>query len=128
MKTLLLFIVLAFEIFASAKITVTVHAPQTIGKKSIIKLTLKNDFSERVESARAQIFLIDGSGKVVGQKTAWVIGGTKDRPPLEPSKETIYNFVIEADKSFTKTKVSFSRIILEGGKMADVPKSFEVTP
>jgi hypothetical protein len=34
--------------------------------------------------------------------------------PLKAS--TTYNFVIKTDKPFTKTKLIFNRIVLEGGK------------
>jgi hypothetical protein len=41
------------------------------------------------------------------------------------------NFVITADKPFTTTnltaKVSFTRVVLEGGKLADVGKDVSVT-
>jgi hypothetical protein len=128
MKTKFIFFLLTLCCIsaAQAKLTVTVDSTKQVGKKSVIKLTLKNDFQEKVESARAQIFLIDEQGKVVGQKAQWVIGGTKDRPVLDPGATTTYNFVVDANKPFNKTKVGFTRIILEGGKVADVPKSFEV--
>jgi hypothetical protein len=84
-----------------------------------------------VESARAVCFLLDDQGKVIGQSTKWVIGGTKDRPALEPKKETTFNFVITSPQPFTTTnltaKVSFSRVILSGGQAADVGKAVSVT-
>jgi hypothetical protein len=93
---------------------------------------MKNNFAEKVESAKAVVFLLDEQGKMVGQSTKWVIGGTKERPPLEPTKEATYNFVIAASQSFTTTnltaKVTFSRVVLEGGKPADVNKAVSVTP
>jgi hypothetical protein len=63
---------------------------------------------------------------MVGESTKWVIGGTKNRPVLEPKKETTFNFVITSSQPFTSTnltaKVSFSRVVLEGEKLAD-PKA-----
>ena len=109
-----------------ANLLVKVDDPKTVGKKSVIKLTLKNTFKEQVESARAQIFLFDDHGKVVGQSAQWVIGGTKDKPPLAPDASTTFNFVVPTEKPFTKTKITFSRIILEGGKVVDPAKSFEI--
>jgi hypothetical protein len=79
-----------------------------------------------VESARAICFLLDERGKMVGQSSKWVIGGTKNRPPLEPKNETSFNFVITGSQPFTTTnltaKVSFSRVVLEGERLAD-PKT-----
>ena len=74
---------------ANATLTVKVAAPKQAGQKTVIELTMKNTFKEKVESARAQVFLIDGQGKVVGQAARWVIGGTKDKPALLPDQETV---------------------------------------
>jgi hypothetical protein len=109
-----------------AALTVTVNEPKQVGKKVIIKLALKNTFTEKIESARAQVFLLDDKGKVVGQAAKWVIGGTKDKPALAPAAETTFNFVVTADKSFTTNKVTFTRLILEGGKMMDVNRNVEI--
>ena len=92
---------------------------------------MKNNFPEPVQSAKAVLFLLDEQGKMVGQSTKWVIGGMKDRPPLEPTSETTFNFVISATKPLTTTnltaKVNFTRVVLEGGKLMDVSKTAIVT-
>ena len=111
---------------ASAELVVKVDEPKRVGQKAVIKLTMKNTFTEKVESARAQVFLIDENGKVVGQAVRWVIGGTKDKPALAPNAETTFNFVVPTDKPFTTNKVSFTRLILEGGKLVDVNKTVEI--
>jgi methionine-rich copper-binding protein CopC len=121
------FIVLFVPAIAHAALIVKVDAATTVGTKTIIPITLKNTFKEKVESARATVFLMDDQGKMVGQATKWVIGGTKDRSALEPDKETTFNFVISTDKRFKTSKVTFSRIVLEGGKLADVTKEINVT-
>ena len=109
-----------------ADLVVKVDAPKQIGRKAFIKLKMKNTFQEKVESARAQVFLVDDQGKVVGQAARWVIGGKKDKPALSSDKEATFNFVVETDKPFTKSKVSFSRVVLEGGKFADVIKEVQI--
>ena len=111
---------------ANAALIVKVAEPKQVGQKAVIELTMKNTFKEKVESARAQVFLIDGQGKVVGQAARWVIGGTKDKPALPPDKEITFNFVVQTSKPFTKSKVSFTRVVLEGGKLADVDKEVQV--
>jgi len=91
---------------------------------------MKNNLASKVESARAVCFLLDDQGKMIGQSTQWVIGGTKDRPALEPKTETTFNFVITNPQLFTTTnltvKVSFSRVVLEAGKVADVNKDVQI--
>ncbi len=92
---------------------------------------MKNNLADKVESARAVVFLLDDQGKMVGQSTKWVIGGTKDRPPLASKDETTFNFVITSAQSWTTTnltaKISFSRVVLDGGKLADVRQAVSVT-
>ncbi len=111
---------------AHANLAVKVGEPKTTGGKVVIKLEMKNTFTEKIESARAVVFLFDDQGKVVGQTTRWVIGGTKDKPALAPDSKTTYNFVVPTDKPFTKTKVSFNRVILEGGKVFDVNSAVNI--
>jgi hypothetical protein len=116
---------------AQAQLAVTVSPPKLAGQKAVVQLKLKNNLTNAVQSARAVCFLLDDQGKMVGQSTKWVIGGTKDRPALEPKAETTFNFVITSPQPFATTnltaKVSFSRVVLEGGKLADV-KEVVVTP
>jgi len=117
---------LSFVEIAQAKLSVQVDKAKQIGEKAVVKLTLKNTFPEKIESARATVFLLNDDDKVVGQSAQWVIGGTKDKPALAPKASTTYNFVIKTDKPFTKTKLIFNRIILEGGKQVDPTKNVEI--
>jgi hypothetical protein len=122
--------VLVFPLLASAQLAFTVSAVKISGQKAVAHLALKNDFGDRVESARAVVFLLDDQGHVVGQATKWVIGGEKGYPPLAPGATNSFNFVVQGDKPFTTTnltaKVSFTRILLEGGKSADLSKEVQV--
>ena len=109
-----------------AQLAVTVSPPKISDQKAVVELKMKNGFTANVESARAVCFLLDNQGKMVGESTKWVIGGTKNRPALEPKNETSFNFVITSSQPFTTTnltaKVSFSRVVLVGEKLAD-PKA-----
>jgi hypothetical protein len=125
--SLLLFGFLVCAEATHAALSFMVGEPKQVGKKVIIKLTMKNTFTEKIESARAQVFLLDDKGKVVGQAVKWVIGGTKDKPALSPDAETTFNFVVTTEKPFMTNRVTFTRIILEGGKLADVNKDVIVT-
>jgi len=111
---------------AHAALTLKLAEPKTYGQKTIVKMDMKNTFTNTIESARAVVFLLDDDGKVVGQETRWIVGGTKDRPPLVPDAKTTFNFVVRSDKPFTKTKVTVTRIILEGGKLADLHKDVQI--
>jgi hypothetical protein len=115
---------------AQAQLTVMVSPPKIVGQKAVVKLAIKNNLADKVESARAVVFLLDDKGKMVGQSTKWVIGGTKGRPALEPKKETIFNFVITSPERFTTTnvtaKVSFNRVLLDGGKLVDPQKAVQL--
>jgi len=112
---------------AEAKLLVTLDKPESnVGAKNVIKLKIKNTFKEAITSARATVFLTDENGKLVGQSTQWIIGGTKDKPPLKPDAVSTFNFVIKTDKPFSTTKLIFNRILLDGGKVADVVKDVEL--
>jgi hypothetical protein len=76
------------------------------------------------------VFLLDEQGKMIGQMTKWVIGGTKDKPGLEPDKETTFNFVVQSPKPLIPTnltaKVTFNQLILQSGKLADPIKDVKI--
>ncbi len=115
----------------SAQLAVTVSPVKVTGQKAVVQLKMKNQLADKVESARAICFLLDEQGKMVGQSTKWVIGGMKDRPPLELKSETTFNFVVSSPQPFTTTnltaKISFSRVVLDGGKLADVRQDVSVS-
>jgi hypothetical protein len=126
---LLLLSIIAISSAAYADLIVSVNTPQTIGQKTVVKLALKNTFPEKIESARAVVFLLDERGKMVGQSTKWVIGGTKASPALESGKDTTFNFVLQShNANFTNltAKVSFSQVTLGSGKQADVNKMVRI--
>lgn len=118
----------AFGMAAQAQLAVTVVPPKVIGHKAVVTLAIKNGFSEKVESARAVVFLLDEQGKPIGQpSTRWVIGGSADKPGIGAGATNTFHFVVASDKLFPRTnlstRVTFSRVVLEGGRIADVNKS-----
>lgn len=133
MKTIL--ILLMGVMAAQAQLAITVSPVKVAGQKAIVQLSLKNTFTEKIESARATVFLMDGEGKMVGQATRWVIGGTKDRPALKPDNETKFNLVVERRASKgegqtapaqLKAKIAFTRLVLEGGKSVDPNRNAQI--
>ena len=117
-------------IAANAQLSVTVAPPKVVGQKAVVPLALKNGLAEKVESARAVVFLLDEQGKMVGQGTRWVIGGGQDKSGLAVGATNAFHFVIASGKPFASTnltaKLSFSRLVLEGGKVADASKSVQI--
>lgn len=131
MKIKLSLLFLACGILAvNAQLNVTVFPPKMIGQKAIVQLTMKNGLTNEVKSARAICLLLDEQGKMVGQSTKWVIGQNKTH--LDPKAEAKFNFVITSPKPLVTSnltvKVIFSRVILDGGKMADVRQNVDVMP
>ena len=97
--------------------------------KALVKLEISNEFPVSIESARAVCFLLDDRGKVIGQSSQWVIGGTKERPFLKSQSTNTYNFVLPlktAPSTNFGVNVMFTRIVLEGGKLADINKTVVV--
>jgi hypothetical protein len=117
---------------ASAQLAVSVSPVKITGSKAVVKLELKNTFAEKVESARAVMFLLDERGKAIGQPTTrWVIGGSSTNC-LAAGATNCFHFVVASDKSFATTnltaKVQFNRVVLEGGKLADVNRDVQIQP
>lgn len=134
LRSALICVVLLSLNSAWAALSVKLDEPKLTGSKAVIKLTMTSTFTNKIESARAVAFLLDDKGKVLGQSAQWVIGGSKDRTALEPNKETHYFFVVPLDNSSPssgtnslKAKVTFLRVILEGGKQVDAAKEVSVT-
>jgi hypothetical protein len=117
---------------ANAGLAVTVSPVKNTGSKAVVPLAMKHNFAGKIESARAAVFLLDPQGKMVGHSTKWVIGGSEDKPGLAAGATNAFHFVITSDKPFTTTnltaKVSFSPVVLEGGKLADVSKDVQIVP
>lgn len=121
-----------FVTTAWGQFVVVASAPRVIGQKAVVPLDMKNNLAEKIESARAVVFLLDEQGKAVTQPvTRWVIGGSNTNG-LAPGATNSFHFVITSEKPFATTnltaKVSFSRVVLEGGKVADVTKAVSITP
>lgn len=115
---------------ARAQLTVEVSRPKVASRKVVVPLAIKNGFTESISSARAVVFLLDDQGKIVGRDTRWLIGGGKDLPALAPGATNAVNFVVSADKPITTTnltaRVSFTRLVLESGKQADISKAVTI--
>ena len=131
MKTTKSILMLLFAaVTAQAQLSVTVSSPKVVGQKTVVPLAMRNDLTEKIESARAVVFLLDEQGKMVGQGTRWVIGGNNDKPGLAAGATNAFHFVIASDKPFATTnltaKVTFSRVVLEGGRVADVNTSVQI--
>lgn len=128
-RLLILFGLLAFTLLLNAQLSVTVSPPKVVGQKAVVKLAMKNNLADKVESARAVCFLLDEHSQIVGQSTKWVIG--QNKTALEPKGETTFNFVITSPQPWTTTnltaKVSFSRVVLANGKTADVRRDVTVS-
>jgi hypothetical protein len=124
--------VLLSPLLASAQLVITVSSPKLTANKALVSLAMKNNFAEKIESARAEVFLLDDHGKVVGQSTKWVIGGGTSKPGLAAGATNAFYFVIKSAKPFTTTnltsKMTFTRLILEGGKVVDVNQNVEIKP
>jgi len=131
MRTILIIfslLLMSVELAAQAQLTVTLSPPKIVSLKAIVKLAMRNGLSEKIESARAVCFLLDDQGRIVGQTTKWVIG--QNKTGLDPAASNTFNFVITSPQPFTSTnltaKVSFSRVILDGGQPVDVRRNVTV--
>jgi hypothetical protein len=115
---------------AHGQLAVTVSQPKVTGQKTVVELTITNELTNEVKSARAICLLLDEQGKMVGQSTKWVVGQNKTH--LDPKAESKFNFVITCPQPLASSnltaKVIFSRIVLDGGKLANVQQDVTVIP
>jgi hypothetical protein len=127
---LLTFLVLLCSTAASAQIAIMMSPAKIEGNKAVVKLGLKNNFTNTIESARISIYLLDNENKTVGRATRWVIGSGKGQFILPSGGTNVFYFVITAPKPFATTnltaKLIFNRGLLENGKLIDVKRSVEI--
>jgi len=114
----------------NAQLEITVSPLKIAGQKILVPLVMQNNFNQKIESARASVFLLDEKGKMVGQSTKWVIGGTPNRTGLAHGATNSFFFVITSDKPLATTnlttKVNFNRVVLEGGKLGNPAKDVKI--
>ena len=84
-------ITLSYASVAHASLFLKLAEPKTYGQKTIVKMELQNTFTNSIESVRAAVFLLDDKGKIVGQETRWIVGGTKERLALAPDKKVTFH-------------------------------------
>ena len=112
-----------------AQLSVAVLPSKIATQKAIIPLEMKNSFAEEIQSARAVLFLLDPDGNMISQATRWVIGGTKNTPGLMAGETKVFYFVITAQKPHTtnmSARIQFNRLILKGGRLADLTTELTV--
>lgn len=131
MKTALAILILVMAATSAfAQLTVTVSPVKIAGQKAVVPLALKNGLNEKVESARAAVFLLDEQGKLVAQSIRWVVGGEPGKPGLGAGATNAFHFVITSDKPFPTTnltaKLTISRLVLSGGKSADINRDVKI--
>ena len=131
MKKLFLAAMLLCPLLATAQLAVAVSPLKVTGQKAVVRLEMTNNFTNKIDSARAVAFLTDERGKVLGGANRWVIGGLRGKPGLEPGATNAFYFVITSAKPFATTnltaKVTFSRVVLSGGKLADPVRDVVIT-
>ena len=113
-----------------AQLFVSVAPAKTSAQKIVVPLTMNNALPQTIQSARAAVFIIGGDGKVIDQRTQWVIGGDKDKAGLAAGSTNTFHFVIKTDRPMSTTnltaRLSFSRVILQNGKLVDVRKHVHI--
>ena len=132
MKPLTTILTLLTASLLHANLEVSVTEQTSAGNKGLVKLKMTNKFSQGVKGARAWVFLMDDSGKVVGNKAQWLVGGTeanlsKDPDGLAVGEALEASMVVDTQKPFTKTKVTLSKLVLADGNTVD-PRKFLTAP
>ncbi|MEO0510250.1 MAG: hypothetical protein AAF065_10375 [Verrucomicrobiota bacterium] len=107
-----------------ANLEVSVSSLDASSNTSLVELEANNTFEQGIKDARVWVFLMDDGGKVVGNKAQWIIGGdSAAKEPLQPEKAQSFKLTVDTQSKPTTAKVTFSRIILADGTIADPQKS-----
>ena len=129
--TFITLIYFLFLPFAHANLQVGITNTEASDGNAVISLTMKNSFAQPVKAARAWLILLDGDGKIVGQKAQWLSGGEKSKKSRnkKKAKKDEVNLAVDEEQNFKMkvkttrkaevTKITFSRIVLEDGTMPD---------
>lgn len=128
-KFVLLSTMLLVALTTQAQLAVTVLPPQVTAQKAVVKLVMHNEFSAKIESARAVCFLLDNQGKMVSQTSKWIIGGNREASGLPAGGTNTFNFVMtiaEQNPTNLTAKITFTRLILDGGKSANPNKDIKI--
>lgn len=128
MKTTTLMVLLLFSCVVSVRATLelTVGEPKTYTKLTVIKMDLHNSFADQIKAVEAVVFLMNDKGKVVGQKSRWILGGPDRRPPLDAGSSASFFFVVSNAQSFATTKVLVTRIVFENGKLGNILRDVKI--
>jgi hypothetical protein len=126
MKVLSLLVSVLGAVNLTSHASLSVKADEQLSSDTKIRLVMVNTYTNTIQSARVALFFVDEKGSVVGQDTRWVIGGTKDRPPLPSQGTATYFVTIPTDKPFQKVDVIVTRIVLEGGQIIDAGNGFKL--
>ena len=123
MNKLFLTILFALPLLAKANLELGSVTTEGTDNKALVQLELKNTFEQNIKGARVWVFLMDDEGKVVGNKAKWIIGGDqKGKAALESEKTEAYSIAVDTQRKATKSKITFSRLILEDGTLIDPRK------
>ena len=83
--------------------------------RASLSLEAKNKGDGSITGARVWIFLMNDSGKVVGNHAEWIIGGKraedKPNPDLEAGSEAKYAVNFKSEQAFTTARVTFSKVL-----------------
>lgn len=128
MKTILTIILFSIFQVAIAQVQFGVTGTSTTPNRTLVTIEAKNEFDQGIENARVWVFALDAEGKVVGQRAVWLKPIHDERllievaNPATPESEErrSFNVVVDTQSEAVSHKMTFSRIIMEDGSLANV--------
>lgn len=116
---------LAFNTMVFANIEIATSEVQSANNKAILSIKARNSFDQDIQNARIWVFAMNDKGEVVGQKAQWLHDSetSEDANWLDTEGETEFKLTVDTKAKATQTKVTFSRIIMADGSLADVQKA-----
>ncbi|MGJ8677923.1 MAG: hypothetical protein ACSHX0_10430 [Akkermansiaceae bacterium] len=77
----------------------------------LLRIRLRNDHSEALQSAKIWVIWFDSENKIIGQKSSWL--PTKEDQVLKPEEERDFMVLVPVTSKPNHPKITFSKIVLE---------------
>ncbi|TVP79168.1 MAG: hypothetical protein EA353_06820 [Puniceicoccaceae bacterium] len=126
---LLLTLFYTSPIFANLEVSLAASEASS-PNKAVVTLAAKNTFSQPIQTAKAWVFAMDAEGRVVGQKSAWILQPSKHGAKssdssdfsLDADKEAEFSVALNTERHMVSSKVIFTKLILADGTSMDPRK------
>lgn len=96
----------------TGKIGLKVLPKEERDPNGLVRIRLRNNHSEAIQSAKVWVIWLDSDDKIVGQKSSWL--PTKESELLKSGEERDFMVLVPVTSKPAIAKITFSKLVLEG--------------